>query len=95
MNNPNVLGYVTEVEENRDVKPVYDELEPTKVVELIPGETKVRLKLKLVNTLGRVREVWVDGPPDIVDFYSSDLPQELLDRAAKLEPDQGGTRIEV
>jgi len=68
----NVLGYVIEVDETRPVQ-VNGDL----------GKPKVKLKLLLRNTLGKQREIWVEAPDDIVDFYSSAIPQEILDRAAE------------
>lgn len=61
MSNPNVLGFVVEVDEGRDEE----------------GNPKVRLKLNLKNTLGRSRVIWVDAPPEVADFYSSDLSAGL------------------
>lgn len=68
------IGVVTEFIENRPVAPRRD---PSgNIIELIPGETKVFLKLLLKNTLGVEREVLVEGPRDLSAFFSSAMPEE-------------------
>lgn len=61
---PNVLGHVTELVENA----VLDEKG-----EIVPDQRVIKLKLKLRNTLGKEREVWVEGPADLSNFYSTEL----------------------
>jgi len=51
---PNAIGYVLAYEEERSDK----------------GEPKVRLKLRLKNTLGKEREIWVEGPLDLAPFFA-------------------------
>lgn len=68
------IGVVTEFIEDRPVTPRRD---PSgKILELIPGETRVFLKLLLKNTLGVEREVLVEGPQDLSAFFSSAMPEE-------------------
>ena len=58
---PNVLGQVTEFFQERD----QETLEP-----------KVQFKLRVRNTLGEERVFWVDGPPELADFFSADRKVE-------------------
>lgn len=67
MNIPNVVGFVTEFVEDR--KALLDESGETYL-----GPTEIKLKLRLRNTLGVERVVWVEGPSDLADFFNSDLP---------------------
>lgn len=59
------------------------------VTEFIEDGPKIRLKLKLRNTLGKIREVVVDAPSDLVDFFEAKLPPEIL--AAASEAAKGST----
>lgn len=52
------------------------------VTEFIEDGAQIRLKLKLRNTLGKVREVVVDAPSDLVDFFEAKLSPEILAASA-------------
>ena len=66
MPTPNVLGYVVESSENKDVEEENGEL-------VVKNHT-LRLRLKLKNTLGATREIWVDAPVDLTDFFAAAIP---------------------
>lgn len=68
MPTPNVIGYVTEFIEERPITPRRDA--EGKILELIPGEVQVSLKLRLKNTSGQTREILVQGPSDLSAFFS-------------------------
>jgi hypothetical protein len=74
MSTPNVIGYVTELVENRPFETRRDA--SGRIVELIPGETQVLLKLRLKNTVGEIREILVPGPSDLSEFFSAGHTRE-------------------
>lgn len=56
---PNNIGYILEVDETRpDLETPFT----------------VRFKLRLINTIGQIRDIWVEGPSDAAGFYTTDLP---------------------
>lgn len=59
------------------------------VVEFIQDADQVRLKLRLHNTLGKVREVVVDAPSDLAEFFEAKLPPEVLAASAELNAKSG------
>lgn len=52
------------------------------VVEYIQDAGQVRLKLRLRNTLGKTRDVLVDAPADLGDFFETKLTPEILAASA-------------
>lgn len=102
MTTPNVIGYVTEFQEDRPV--VHDEKSDT----LVPGEITLRFKLKLKNTLGKEMIVWAspenpwDSPSKkaISDFFSSEMTgatvitsnRSIEDLARQIEADLKGEK---
>jgi hypothetical protein len=60
MSDPNVIGHVVEFCSDREV-PLNEEG---------PVTTRCRLHLKLRNTLGQNKSIWVDGPSDLEGFFS-------------------------
>lgn len=57
------------------------------VTEFIQDAAQVRLKLKLHNTFGKTREVVVDAPADLADFFEAELPPEILAASAAAKED--------
>lgn len=75
MISPNILGHVVELAENREIT-------KNKEGELVPGPMRTSLRLKLKNTLGKELSVWVDAPSEVNDFFSAEIPEEILQKSA-------------
>ncbi len=68
MSDPNSIGHVVEFCLDRDIITKRDE--SGKVLETVPGPIKCRLRLKLRNTLGQIKSIWVEAPSDLEGFFS-------------------------
>lgn len=64
-----IIGLVTEFIENREITPRLDT--QGNVQELVPGEVKCSLRLKVKNTVGEIRELVVDVPADMSEFFAA------------------------